>query len=345
MNLKSPRLPLVLPRLEAKTWDGVAGRITRPETRETPGVADPEVFDFDLDHLVTEDDEPVDNLPSAKQQRLLVESLYSSWAGPPDGPFLADANVGIFTTARATPLVPDVFLSLNVQVAEDWWQKQHRSYLLSEFHKPPEVVVEIVSNRKGDEDERKLQDYARLGIRYYLIFDPTEQLKQGVLRIYELQHQQYVKLTTHWLAAVGLGVTLWTGTYEKKKDTWLRWCDAAGNLILTGAERATQERHEKELVRLQLIQEQQRAEQEQQRAEQEQQRAEQEQQRAEQERQRADLERHAKEQERQRADLERQAKEVILSQLAHERQRAEQERQQKEHFLAQLRALGIEPTM
>ena len=32
-----------------------------------------------VDHLVTEDDTPVDNFPSAKQQRLLVESLYNTW--------------------------------------------------------------------------------------------------------------------------------------------------------------------------------------------------------------------------------------------------------------------------
>ena len=33
----------------------------------------------DVSHLVTEDDEPLDNLPSEKQQRLLTETLYSSW--------------------------------------------------------------------------------------------------------------------------------------------------------------------------------------------------------------------------------------------------------------------------
>jgi Uma2 family endonuclease len=322
MNLESPRPAPLLPRLEAKTWSTGDEQLPTAEPRETPWVADTGESDFDLDHFVTEDEQPVDNFPSAKQQRLLVESLYSSWAGPSDGLFLADANVGIFATARATPLVPDVFLSLNVQVAEDWWQKRHRSYLLSEFHKPPEVVIEIVSNRKGEEDERKLPAYASLGIRYYLIFDPTQQLKQGVLRIYELRNRRYVKLTTNWLAAVGLGVTQWSGTYEKKKDSWLRWCDAAGNLILTGTERATQERHEKELVRSQLVQEQQRADQE---------------------RQAKELERQRADQERQRADQERHAKELALSQLIQEQQRADHERQQKEHFLAQLRALGIEP--
>jgi hypothetical protein len=47
-----------------------------------------------LDDLVTEDDTPVDNMFSEKQQRLLTEPLYSSWdAGRP---FLATANVGLF---------------------------------------------------------------------------------------------------------------------------------------------------------------------------------------------------------------------------------------------------------
>jgi hypothetical protein len=32
----------------------------------------------DVDSLITEDDEPVDNLSSEKQQRLLTEPLYSS---------------------------------------------------------------------------------------------------------------------------------------------------------------------------------------------------------------------------------------------------------------------------
>jgi hypothetical protein len=42
---------------------------------------------FDLQdvikHIVTEDDEPVANLFSAKQQRLLVRTLYASWQPQP----------------------------------------------------------------------------------------------------------------------------------------------------------------------------------------------------------------------------------------------------------------------
>lgn len=35
-----------------------------------------------IQHLVTEDDEPVDNFFSAKEQRLLASSLYASWTPP-----------------------------------------------------------------------------------------------------------------------------------------------------------------------------------------------------------------------------------------------------------------------
>jgi hypothetical protein len=39
----------------------------------------------DVYQLITEDDEPVDNLPSEKHQRPLTETLYSSWVGPGEG--------------------------------------------------------------------------------------------------------------------------------------------------------------------------------------------------------------------------------------------------------------------
>lgn len=64
----------------------------------------------DISNLVIEDDTPVDNFQSEKQQRLLVDALYSSWS--PDTPFIAAANVGLFYALKHDPLVPDAFLSL-----------------------------------------------------------------------------------------------------------------------------------------------------------------------------------------------------------------------------------------
>src|SRR5438105_5566654 len=78
----------------------------------------------DLDEIVTEDDTPADNFFQAKQQRLLVEPLRTSWKGPDgNGVFLVDANVGIFARSKGKPIVPDVFLSLEVVVGDDYARK------------------------------------------------------------------------------------------------------------------------------------------------------------------------------------------------------------------------------
>jgi len=192
-----------------------------------------------LEHLVTEDDTPVDNMFSAKQQRLLVEPLYSSWQS--SHPFLADANVGIFYGVHQSPIVPDVFLSLEVQPPTDWWAKRGRAYFTWEFGKPPEVAIEIVSNTKGGELVEKLRKYAQIYIPYYVIFDPLKQLQSDKLVVYQWRDGRYLKQRKPWLERVQLGLTLWEGVYEDGQATWLRWCDSQGKLIPTGRERADHE--------------------------------------------------------------------------------------------------------
>lgn len=213
----------------------------------------------DVSNLITEDDEPVDNFPSAKQQRILVEPIYSS--SNLQRPFLADSNIALYSTPRAAPIVPDMFLSRSVQVADDWWEKANRSYLLWEFGKPPEVVLEIVSNQKGKEDTDKLHDYAALGVLYYVIYDPQRLLSDDLLRVYQLVAGEYLLRPDARLAEVGLSLTVWYGNFEDKTTLWLRWCDQAGKLIPTGAERALQADARAEQERVRAEQERMRAEQ------------------------------------------------------------------------------------
>ncbi len=202
------------------------------------------------DDIITEDDTPVDNIYSEKQQRLLTEPLYASWCGPNgDGRFLALANVGLFYSVREPPLVPDVLLSVGVQAPPELWEKRHRSYFVWEYGKPPDVVIEIVSNRKGGEDDQKLALYASIGVSYYIILDPDEHLRSGVLRAFELHPAGYARMSDLRLAKIGLGLTLWRGKYEGAEDLWLRWCDVRGDLIPTGAERAEAERQRAEAER------------------------------------------------------------------------------------------------
>jgi hypothetical protein len=134
--------------------------------------------------------------------------------------------------------------------------------MIWEYSKPPEVVVELVSNKIGGEADVKLRAYARMGVAYYVIYDPTKQLSDQVLRVYALHPGNSAELQDMWMPGVELGLVLWQGKFEDREDTWLRWYDREGQMLLTGAERAEQEH--------------QRAEQEHQRAEQEHQRAEQE---------------------------------------------------------------------
>ena len=229
----------------------------------------------EMESLVTEDDTPVDNILSEKQQRLLTEPLYSAWAGPdPKTPdhrrFLALANVGLFYALRQPPLVPDVMLALDIPgLGPDLSQKGNRSYFVwVQDGKQPAVLVEIVSNQEGGEDGDKLRKYEAIGVSYYVIFDPWRLLSDRVLRIHQFAgvSQGYIEQVGGLLDTVGLGLSLWQGQYEDMEALWLRWTDREGRLIPTGAEAAEQER--------------QRAEQERQRAEQAVRAAEQERQRA-----------------------------------------------------------------
>lgn len=195
----------------------------------------------DIRNLITEDDEPVDNLFSETQQRLLTEPLYSSWSGN-GRTFLAAANVGVFYLARNPAIVPDVLLSLDIEIPAGFWSQENQSYFLWEFGKPPDVVIEIVSKTVRSEDTEKKAIYARMRVGYYVILDPNKHLMPEALTIYRLNNFQYEAQSSSNLPALGLGLTFWEGQYEGKHDRWLRWVDDAGNLILTGKERAENEK-------------------------------------------------------------------------------------------------------
>jgi len=210
--------------------------------------------------IVTEDDTPVDNIFSEKQQRLLTEPLYNSTAELgmlTDRPFFALANVGLFYAMKQPPLVPDMMLSLDVEAPQgDLWLKHNRSYFMWRFGKPPEVVIEIVSNRKGHEADEKLRDYARIGVIYYVIFDPQKVIQSELVQVYKLSggiYRQMKPSRGRWpLSRVGLSLILWTGMFEDSVATWLRWANLSGKIISTGGERATSEskaRHQAEAAR------------------------------------------------------------------------------------------------
>jgi Putative restriction endonuclease len=221
------------------------------------------VTELDISHLTIEDDTPVDNFQSEVQQRLLVEPLYSAKALPV--PFLAAANVGLFYKLKGEPIVPDAMLSLGVQRPDDFSERRNRSYFVWEFGKVPEVCIEIVSNREGDEltlsqkarqkgkTTTKKEIYAHINVRYYVVFDPLRQIQganemnSALLRVWGIASDGYTELTPPqgidqigqfiWLNGAGIGLTLWEGKFEEEVTRlWLRWCDQSGQVIPTGSE-------------------------------------------------------------------------------------------------------------
>jgi hypothetical protein len=193
---------------------------------------------IDYDSIVTDFEDPA-TIYVEKQRRLLTASLYSSWPGPGDSrPFLALSNVGLFYRHPGAPLLPDVMLSLDVAAAKDLHAKENRAYFTWVFGKPPDVAIEIVSDRREDEDSVQMKTYARIGVPIYAIYDPEKRLRNDILSVHGLTGGRYKPIEPTWLPDIGLGLVLWQGSVEEVTATWLRWCDAQGQVILTGAERA-----------------------------------------------------------------------------------------------------------
>jgi len=212
----------------------------------------------DISDVIIEDGKPVDNWISEKQQRLLTSSAYSSFNF--DFPFILTANVGLFYADKQPPLVPDVMLSLGVACPDDWSQKKNRSYFVWNMGKAPDVAIEIVSNKVGNELGSKLEDYGKAGVGYYVVFDPFQSLSQDILRVYERRGVSYHLQSDAFLEEVNLGLTLWSGDFESSSyDYWLRWCDRSGEIFLTGDEKFQQEHQRAEAEKQRAEAEKQRA--------------------------------------------------------------------------------------
>ncbi|MDX2304568.1 MAG: Uma2 family endonuclease [Microscillaceae bacterium] len=238
-------------------------------------------IDIDHDQLITEDDTPVDNIFSEKEQRLLIDPLHANkWT---DRDFLASSNVAIYHTFKQPPVVPDMFLSFDVKAPEEWFEKKNRCYLMWVFGKAPELVVEVISNKIGGEADQKMKIYGQMGVTYYILVDPYLEIYEDRLNVFKLTSErkyERVHYPNFYMPEIQLGILLWEGLFERHQAPWARWCDKEGNMLKTGAEMTTEltesldhERQEKEDALLMLAMEKQKAEAEKQKAQLEKERA------------------------------------------------------------------------
>ena len=188
---------------------------------------------------------------------------------------------------------PDWFLVVDVPRLYEQ-RDLRRSYVLWQEGNPPTVVVEFLSPGTEAEDlgrfyegmaEDSLIEAAnavvsngdnqatqakppgkfevyetRLRVPYYFVYSRYTQR----LRYFKLEGGQYQEQSLNpetplvWLEDLEIGLGIWQGEFEGVTAAWLRWCDQAGNWLLTDTEQAQQqleqERQAKEQAQTQLLQ-------------------------------------------------------------------------------------------
>ncbi|MCW5811981.1 MAG: Uma2 family endonuclease [Labilithrix sp.] len=189
----------------------------------------------DVSHLITSDDAPVDSFLQGAQMKLLTAQL-DTWKAPGGRPFIAAANVGVFAVPKNPAVVPDVFLSLDVEQPPFAGPDRQDSYFVWEHGKPPDLVIEIVSKTKGGELAAKLRQYERMRVTHYVVFDPLRVLSDQELSVFTLQGGAYVLQPDARFPDLGLALTRWEGDYSSKHFDWLRWTHLDGTLLPIVAE-------------------------------------------------------------------------------------------------------------
>ena len=187
--------------------------------------------------LPDSDDTPVDNELQDLIPGLLKAILALVWAARMDWFFGVD--MALYYDPDSPAIVPDGFLSLGVARVID--EDLRLSYVLWEEQRVPIVALEVVSQKRRGEYSSKKQQYADLGVLYYMVYNPLRRRKPP-LEVYHLVEGNYVLQRGNpvWLPEIGLGIGHERGTYQGITREWLYWYDEQGQRLLTPEERITQ---------------------------------------------------------------------------------------------------------
>ncbi len=103
----------------------------------------------------------------------------------------------------------------------------------------PTMILEVVSQTRRGEYTEKKEEYAKMGVLYYVIYNPLRKRKPR-LEVYQLNNGQYELLTGEpvWLSEIGLGIGRQIGVYQGVEREWLYWYDREGKRYLTPQEKA-----------------------------------------------------------------------------------------------------------
>lgn len=194
--------------------------------------------------LPNSDDTPVDNENQNFLPNLLLFLLKFHWNHRHDWFFGVDMAIYHTTgISHLVPIVPDGFLSLGVERFKG--ETLRLSYVVWEENNiPPIFALEIVSQTYGGEYDKKMGIYAKLGVLYYVVYNPYywRRDQHQPFEIYRLVNGEYEQQIGEpfWMPEVGLGIG--RGRYNDGESQLevLYWFDERGDRYLTAEERSRQ---------------------------------------------------------------------------------------------------------
>ncbi|GBF81444.1 Uma2 family endonuclease [Aphanothece sacrum] len=208
--------------------------------------------------LPDSDDTPVDNQLQVLVPQILQVILAMLWSERQDWYF--GINMGIYYNPKQPTdvIVPDGFLSIGVPRIID--SDLRLSYVLWDEQVIPTMVLEVVSQTRRQEYTKKKEDYAKMGVLYYVIYNPLRKRKPR-LEVYELNNEEYELLQGEpvWLSEINLGIGRETGVYQGVLREWLYWYDQQGKRYLTPEEKALETQQQLLEAQQQVLEAQERA--------------------------------------------------------------------------------------
>lgn len=182
------------------------------------------------------DDTPVDNQLHVLVPQILQIILAQIWSERQDWYF--GINMGIYYNPQQPTdvIVPDGFLSIGVPRIID--EDLRLSYVLWDEQVIPILILEVVSQTRRGEYTDKKAAYAKMGVLYYVIYNPLRKRKPR-LEVYQLDQGEYQLLTGKpvWLSEISLGIGREIRSYQGIEREWLYWYDQKGQRYLTPEER------------------------------------------------------------------------------------------------------------
>ena len=195
--------------------------------------------------LIFDDGEPLESNRHRIAMNALIEAVTLAYQGRED--YFTGGNMFVYYSveqARNRDFKgPDFFVTLNVD-----GKKERQGWVVWQEHgRYPDVIVELMSPSTAavDKGKKKLLYEQTFKTGHYFVYDPfVPESLQGWKLGQDFRYEAITPDQRGWLWCDSLGLWLgtWSGTILRETATWLRFYDAAGNLVKLSFELAEEER-------------------------------------------------------------------------------------------------------